>query len=136
MVVQKLPQRAKPGDKNHPPFKVVARACNQKESLKKATAHAEILAIEQASRKLGRWRLQDCTLYVTLEPCPLCASALVAARIQRLVYGARDPKAGAIHSLYHITQDKRLNHQVDVSRGLMAEESSQLLKSFFRTKRA
>ena len=138
VVVQKIPQGTKQGgggEKNPPLFQVVARACNQKESLKKATAHAEILALEQASEKLARWRLSDCTLYVTLEPCTLCASALVAARVQRLVYGAGDLKAGAVHSLYQITQDKRLNHQVEVSGGLMAEESSRLLKNFFRTKR-
>ncbi len=119
-----------------PGLSLVALACNRKETLKKATAHAEILAIEQASEHLKRWRLEDCTLYVTLEPCPMCAAALVAARVCRLVYGARDLKAGAVSSLYHITQDKRLNHQVEVSGGVLAKESSQILKKFFQSKRS
>ena len=114
---------------------IIASAFNQKESLKKATAHAEILAIEKASSKLGRWRLNDCTLYVTLEPCPMCAGALVAARLKRLVYACKDPKAGAVHSLYKITQDSRLNHHVDIQSGILQEESTQLLKEFFRKKR-
>ena len=115
--------------------KIIASAFNQKESLKKATAHAEILALEEASRKLQQWRLNDCTLYVTLEPCLMCAGALVATRLKRLVYSSKDPKAGAVHSLYQITQDPRLNHRIDVSYGLLQEESSKLLKEFFREKR-
>ena len=114
---------------------IIASAFNQKESSKKATAHAEILAIEKASLRLNRWRLNDCTLYVTLEPCPMCAGALVAARLKRLVYACKDPKAGAIHSLYRITQDPRLNHRVDIHSGILQEESTALLKEFFRKKR-
>ena len=115
--------------------RLIASAFNQKEQKKQATGHAEILAIEAASKKLGRWRLDDCVLYVTLEPCIMCAGAIVSARINRLIYSCRDPKAGAIHSLYQITSDTRLNHQVSVTEGLLAEESSQLLKEFFRKKR-
>ncbi len=114
---------------------IIASAFNQKENLKKATAHAEILAIEKASSQLNRWRLNDCTLYVTLEPCPMCAGALVAARVKRLVYACKDPKAGAVHSLYEITQDPRLNHRVEVQSGILKEESATLLKEFFRKKR-
>ncbi|MDE0119560.1 MAG: tRNA adenosine(34) deaminase TadA [Bdellovibrionales bacterium] len=115
--------------------KVIACAFNQKETLTKATAHAEILAIEQASSKLGSWRLNNCTIYVTLEPCPMCAGALVAARLKRLVYGCKDPKSGAVHSLYQIPQDLRLNHQIEIHPGLLAEESAKLLKEFFHKKR-
>ena len=117
---------------NHKP---IAFAFNQKEQKKQATRHAEILAIEEASKKLGRWRLDDCDLYVTLEPCIMCAGAIISARIKRLIYACRDPKAGAIHSLYQITNDLRLNHQVAVTEGLLAEESSRLLKKFFQKKR-
>ena len=115
--------------------KIIASTFNKKESSKKATAHAEILAIEKASSKLGSWRLNECTLYVTLEPCPMCAGALVAARLKRLVYACKDPKAGAVHSLYQITQDPRLNHHVDIYSGILQEESAKLLKEFFRKKR-
>ena len=114
---------------------IIAQAFNQKESLKKATAHAEILAIEKASRKLGRWRLNDCVLYVTLEPCPMCAGALIACRLKKLVYACQDPKAGAVHSLYQISQDPRLNHRVQVHSGVLQKESSQLLKAFFQKRR-
>ena len=116
--------------------KVIARAFNKKESLRSATAHAEILSIEQAGRKLNRWRLNDCVLYVTLEPCCMCAGAIVQARLKGLVYACSDPKAGAVHSLYQITQDPRLNHQVKVQAGVLKEESSQLLKNFFQKKRS
>lgn len=116
--------------------KPIAFAFNQKEQKKQATGHAEILAIEEASKKLGRWRLDDCDLYVTLEPCIMCAGAIIAARIKRLIYACRDPKAGAIHSLYQIANDSRLNHQVAVTEGLLAEESSQILKEFFQKKRS
>lgn len=115
--------------------KLIAKAFNQKESVQKAFAHAEILAIEKASLKLKSWRLLDCTLYVTLEPCLMCAGALVAARLNRLVYACKDPKAGAVHSLYQITEDPRLNHQVEIHAGVLEEESSNLLKEFFRKKR-
>ncbi len=115
--------------------KVMASAFNQKETLTKATAHAEILAIEQVSSKLGNWHLNNCTIYVTLEPCPMCAGALVAARLKRLVYACKDPKSGAVHSLYQIPQDLRLNHQIEVHSGLLAEQSAKLLKEFFQKKR-
>lgn len=115
--------------------KPIARAFNQKETLQKASAHAEILAIEEASSKLKSWRLSDCTIYVTLEPCPMCAGALVAARLKRLVYACKDPKAGAVHSLYQITEDPQLNHQMEIQAGILEDESSFLLKEFFRKKR-
>ena len=114
---------------------IIAEAFNQKELSQKATAHAEIFAIEQASLKLNTWRLNDCTLYVTLEPCPMCAGAIVATRLKRLVYACKDSKAGAVHSLYQITEDSRLNHRVEIHQGILAKESSKLLKSFFRKKR-
>ena len=116
--------------------KVIARTFNKRESLKQAIAHAEILAIEQAGVKLKRWRLNDCVLYVTLEPCPMCAGALVQARLKSLVYACSDLKAGAVHSLFHITEDSRLNHQVEVRAGILKEESSHLLKNFFQKKRS
>ena len=115
--------------------KVIASTFNQKESLTRATAHAEILAIEKASSKLGYWRLNDCTIYVTLEPCPMCAGALVAARLKRLVYACKDPKAGAVHSLYQIPQDPRLNHYIEIHSGVLEKQSTTLLKEFFRKKR-
>ena len=115
--------------------RIIAQAFNQKEMLKKATAHAEILTIEKACLKLNNWRLNDCALYVTLEPCPMCAGALVACRLKKLVYACKDPKAGAAHSLYRITQDPRLNHRVEVCHGILQEESSRLLKDFFRERR-
>ncbi len=115
---------------------VIGRGYNRPEGLKDATAHAEILAIGSASETLGDWRLEDCTIYVTLEPCPMCAGAIVQARIPRLVYGATDPKAGACGTLYDITGDARLNHQVEVTAGVMAEESAALLQAFFQRLRA
>jgi tRNA(adenine34) deaminase len=114
---------------------VIARAHNQRELLKDPTAHAEIIALTQASAALGAWRLTACTAYVTLEPCVMCAGALVLARVGRLVYGAVDPKAGACESLYRITQDERLNHRVPVTTGVLADECGELLREFFRAKR-
>lgn len=111
--------------------RVLARSHNLRESLKDSTAHCEILAIQQACKELESWRLSDCTIYVTLEPCPMCAGAIVHARLPRLVYGASDPKTGAVDSLFQLTTDQRLNHQVQVASGVMAEESSKLLKKFF-----
>ena len=110
---------------------VIGRGYNRTESLGDATAHAEILAIGAASETLGDWRLEDCTLYVTLEPCPMCAGAIVQARIPKLVFGAPDPKAGACGTLYNIVEDQRLNHVVEVITGVREEESSSLIKSFF-----
>ena len=113
----------------------VARAYNTRQQSKNPTAHAEILVIQQASMVIGDWRLTDTTLYVTLEPCPMCAGAILASRIPRVVYGAADPKAGAVDSLFGLLQDHRLNHQVEVRSGVLAEESSRLLKSFFGRRR-
>jgi len=111
---------------------VIGRGHNRPEGLHDATAHAEILAIGAASETLGDWRLEDCTIYVTLEPCPMCAGAIVQARIPVLVYGASDPKAGACGTLYDITNDPRLNHQVEVISGVMKDDSAFMLKEFFR----
>jgi len=111
---------------------VIGRGHNRPEGLRDATAHAEILAIGAASETLGDWRLEECAIYVTLEPCPMCAGAIVQARIPLLVYGAADPKAGACGTLYDIPRDPRLNHQVEVISGVMEDESSFMLKEFFR----
>ena len=116
--------------------KIIAQTFNQKESLKSAVAHAEILSIAKAGRALNRWRLNDCVLYVTLEPCCMCAGAIVQARLKGLVYACSDPKAGAVQSLYQITADGRLNHQVEVRAGVLQKECSQILKNFFQKKRA
>lgn len=115
--------------------RVVARAFNLRETLHDPTAHAERLALTLAGRALGNWRLQGCTLYVTLEPCPMCAGALLLSRIDRVVYGASDPKAGACSSLYRLVNDPRLNHQIPVTRGVRAEECGQLLSEFFLGRR-
>ncbi|MBU0617849.1 MAG: tRNA adenosine(34) deaminase TadA [Planctomycetes bacterium] len=115
--------------------RVIGRGCNQREKLQDPTAHAEMLALTAAAEYIGHWRLEDCTLYVTLEPCPMCAGALVQARVSRLVYGAADAKAGACGSLYEITQDARLNHQVETVAGVMAEQCAELLMAFFRRRR-
>ncbi len=114
---------------------VIGRSCNQREQLQDPTAHAEIIALTQAAAALETWRLSGCTLYVTLEPCTMCAGALVLARIQRLVYGCADPKAGACESLYNIVQDPRLNHSMEVSTGVLAEDCSLLLRDFFQRRR-
>lgn len=110
---------------------VVARAHNTRETEHDPTAHAELVAIREASQRLKRWRLSDCTVYVTLEPCPMCAGAMHQARIDRLVYGAPDPKAGAVGTLYDLSNDERLNHRFAVTSGMLAEESSAILKEFF-----
>jgi len=114
---------------------VVGRAHNQRELLGDPTAHAEMLALTQAAEALGRWRLNGVTLYVTLEPCVMCAGAMVLARIERLVYGARDPKAGAVESLYRVLADERLNHRVPSEGGVLADECGALLRRFFRALR-
>jgi len=114
---------------------IVAKAYNQREQLQDPTAHAEIIALTQAAAALETWRLQDCTIYVTLEPCPMCAGALVLARIDRLVYGCDDPKAGACKSLYNIVQDGRLNHRLQVTSGVLAQECSDPLRAFFQRRR-
>lgn len=110
---------------------VVARAHNLREVDADPTAHAELLAIREASQRLGRWRLSDCTVYATLEPCPMCAGVMHQARIERLVYGAPDPKAGAVGTLYDLSSDERLNHRFAVTSGVLAEESAALLRDFF-----
>ena len=99
------------------------------------TAHAEILAIRQAGKHLGDWRLVDCTLVVTLEPCPMCAGAMVNARIPRLVYGCDDPKAGAVRTLFQLCEDTRLNHRIEVIPGVLAEPCAQVLRDFFQARR-
>ena len=114
---------------------VIGRGHNQVEALQDATAHAEILAIGAASNALGSWRLNDCTLYVTLEPCAMCAGAIVLARMGRLVYGATDPKAGACGSVLDVIHEPRLNHRVRVDNGVLAEECGDLLRQFFQKKR-
>jgi tRNA(adenine34) deaminase len=110
---------------------VVARAFNRREIDHDPAGHAEFLAVREASRRLERWRLSDCTVYVTLEPCPMCAGLMHQARISRLVYGATDPKAGAVGTLYDLSNDERLNHRFEVTSGVLAEESSALLQGFF-----
>lgn len=114
---------------------VIARAHNQREMLRDPTAHAEMIAITQAAQALDAWRLEQCILYVTLEPCPMCAGALVLARIPMVVYGTTDPKAGACHTLYQITADPRLNHRCQVVSGVCAEQCARILSQFFQAKR-
>ncbi|HJN13639.1 MAG: tRNA adenosine(34) deaminase TadA [Pirellulaceae bacterium] len=114
---------------------VIAAAYNQREMLHDPTAHAEMIAITQASESLGSWRLEDCTLYVTLEPCPMCAGAIVQSRIPHVVYGATDAKTGAVQSLYHLLDDFRLNHRADVVGGVLAEPCGAILSRFFAEKR-
>ena len=113
----------------------VAAAHNLREQSGNPIAHAEMLAIQEAAQKLGNWRLTNTVLYVTLEPCPMCAGAIVLARIPKVVYAAHDPKAGAAGTLYNIVQDTRLNHQVELISGICAQKSSALLKSFFKNRR-
>lgn len=115
---------------------VIASAHNQREQLQDPTAHAEMVALTQAAQSLGSWRLERCVLYVTLEPCPMCAGAIVQARVPYVVYGANDQKAGACHTLYQITNDQRLNHRCQVIGGVLAEECAGMLSQFFAAKRA
>jgi tRNA(adenine34) deaminase len=115
--------------------RVIGAAHNQREQLRDPTAHAEMLAITQAAQALGNWRLDGCTLYVTLEPCPMCAGAIVLARIPRVVYGAADPKAGAAATLFRLLDDPRLNHRAEVVAGVLAEPCGQILSQFFEQKR-
>jgi tRNA(adenine34) deaminase len=115
--------------------RVIGRGYNQREKLQDPTAHAEMIALTAAATHIGHWRLEDCTMYVTLEPCTMCAGALVLARLARLVFAATDPKAGACGSLYEVTVDARLNHRVETVSGVMAEPAAELLKAFFRRRR-
>ena len=110
---------------------VIASSYNQTEHLQNPIGHAELLVIESASKKLNTRRLLDCTLYVTLEPCAMCAGAIILSRIPVIYFASNDPKAGAVHSLYELLNDKRLNHQCEVHQGIMAKESSELLSNFF-----
>ena len=119
-----------------PTGRVVGRGYNRRQTDHDPTAHAEILAMREAGATLRHWRLLDCTLYVTLEPCPMCAGAIVNARIPRLVYGCDDPKAGAVRTLFQLCQDARLNHRVEVESGVMAEQCVDLLREFFKAQRA
>jgi tRNA(adenine34) deaminase len=114
---------------------VIARAHNEREKLNDPTAHAEMIAITQAAQALKSWRLDDCLLYVTLEPCPMCAGAVVLARLPVLVYGAADPKAGACHTLYQIASDPRLNHRAQVISGVLADRCGAILSDFFAARR-
>ena len=114
---------------------VLARDHNRREVDHDPTAHAELLCVRAAARVLGSWRLDGCALYVTLEPCTMCAGALVLARVSRLVFGADDPKAGAVGAIYDIPRDPRLNHQVEVTRGVEAEAAGRLLTDFFAARR-
>jgi tRNA(adenine34) deaminase len=115
--------------------RVVASAHNQREQLHDPTAHAEMIAITQAAESLGTWRLEGCTLYVTLEPCPMCAGAILQARIPTVVYGATDPKAGAVRTLYHLLEDPRLNHRCLIVSDVLVEPCSQILSRFFQQQR-
>lgn len=114
---------------------VIAARHNERELTGDPTAHAEVLALRDAATAVGHWRLDDCDLYVTLEPCPMCAGAIVNSRIRRVVFGATDPKAGAVRSLYRVADDPRLNHRADVEGGVLADESAALLKAFFAARR-
>lgn len=116
--------------------RVVAAAHNQREQLRDPTAHAEMIAITQAAEALGSWRLDDCILYVTLEPCPMCAGAILQARLPWLVYGAADPKAGAVHTLYQLLADPRLNHRCQTVSGILAGPCGEILSDFFRKQRS
>ena len=115
---------------------IIGRGHNQREQLRDPTAHAEMIALTAAASALASWRLEACTLYVTLEPCTMCAGAIVLARIERLVFGADDPKAGACGSVLNVVQDERLNHRVIIERGVLAEECGGLLSDFFARQRA
>jgi tRNA(adenine34) deaminase len=115
--------------------RVVAAAHNQREQLRDPTAHAEMIAITQAAEALGSWRLTECVLYVTLEPCPMCAGAIVNARVPTVVYGAADPKAGAVQSVFRLLSDARLNHRAEIVTGILEAECREMLTRFFRERR-
>ncbi|SOC44626.1 tRNA(adenine34) deaminase [Ureibacillus acetophenoni] len=115
--------------------KIIARAHNLRETTQNAVTHAELMAIQGACQVIGSWRLEETTLYVTLEPCPMCAGAILQSRIPRVVYGARDPKGGCVHSFYELLNDSRFNHECEVKEGVLAEECGQLLSGFFRALR-
>ena len=137
---QAVKQAKKAYDKLETPFgcvivredKIIARGYNKRNMKKNTLVHAEILSINKASKVLGDWRLEDCTMYVTLEPCPMCAGAIVQARIPRVVIGSMNPKAGCAGSVLNLLQQDGLNHQVEITKGVLAEECSGLMTSFFR----
>ncbi|MBN1788458.1 MAG: tRNA adenosine(34) deaminase TadA [Sedimentisphaerales bacterium] len=114
---------------------IIAKGYNQRHQLNDPTAHAEIIALTAAAEYIGNWRLHNCSIYVTLEPCCMCAGALVLARLDRLIYGCDDPKAGACGSIYNIVQDMRLNHRLEITKGILAEDCAKLLQDFFKSKR-
>lgn len=116
--------------------KIIAKAYNEMEKLKDPTAHAEMLAITQATSYLNVARLDNCILYVTIEPCPMCAGALVWAKIKRIVYGADDPKTGACGTILNIAHNEKLNHRIEISKGVLSQECAQIIKEFFQRKRA
>ena len=115
--------------------RVIAARHNERELRGDPVAHAEVLALQDAARQLGQWRLDECTMYVTLEPCAMCAGAMVNARLGRVVYAATDPKAGAARSVYELLDGDKLNHRVEISSGILADESAELLRAFFRARR-
>jgi tRNA(adenine34) deaminase len=121
---------------HEPTGRIIGRGHNRRENDVDPTAHAEIVAMRQAARELGTWRLLDCTLAVTLEPCPMCAGAIVNARLPRLIYGCPDPKAGAVRTLFRLCEDQRLNHRAAVEEGVLADECAELLRAFFQAQRA
>lgn len=114
---------------------IIASASNLRETSQNAVMHAELMAIQQACEKIGSWRLEETTLYVTLEPCPMCAGAILQSRIPTVIYGARDRKAGCVHSLYELLTDNRFNHRCDVIEGVLADECGQILTDFFKNLR-
>lgn len=115
--------------------RIIGRGCNEREKLQDPTAHAEMIALSAAAAHVGRWRLDECTMYVTLEPCAMCAGGLVLARMKRLVFGAYDPKAGACGSLFEISTDPRLNHRIETVGGVLNDDCATLLRDFFRRRR-
>ncbi|GIW76188.1 MAG: tRNA-specific adenosine deaminase [Phycisphaerae bacterium] len=121
---------------HEPTGRIIGRGRNLREQQCDPVAHAEIVALQEAARTLGHWRVTDSILVVTLEPCPMCAGAIVNARVPKLIYGCNDPKAGAVRTLYQICEDPRLNHRVQVLSGVLAEECADLLRNFFRKQRA
>jgi tRNA(adenine34) deaminase len=121
---------------HEPSGKIIGRGHNRRENDHDPTAHAEIIALREAAHTIGHWRLLDCVLVITLEPCPMCAGAAVNARIAKLVYGCADPKAGAVRTLFRLCDDERLNHRVAIEEGVLAEECAELLRGFFRAQRA
>ena len=114
---------------------VIARAHNLRETSQNAVTHAELSAIQDACKEIGSWRLEETTLYVTLEPCPMCSGAILQSRVPRVVYGARDPKGGCVDSLYRLLNDPRFNHECEVTEGVLADECGDMLTSFFRSLR-